>query len=87
MVRELIGRARERWSRLWRRWVAAAFLGAYLRELGDADFLGRTKEERALMLDICLLEAALEDVSHNVPQGANEAREAMDALERVMKPT
>jgi maltose alpha-D-glucosyltransferase/alpha-amylase len=67
-VREADRAPAARWGRLWSRWMSVALLRAYLQETGDAPFVGHTREERALTLDLCLIEVAMESASRALTQ-------------------
>jgi maltose alpha-D-glucosyltransferase/alpha-amylase len=52
----------ERWSASWYMWVSAIFLKGYLQRAGSADFLPRSQEERAVLLEAYSLEKALIEI-------------------------
>jgi len=56
----------EPWARFWYQRVAATFLGAYLATAESAGFLPRTTEERALLLDVFLLDKGLYEVRYEL---------------------
>jgi maltose alpha-D-glucosyltransferase/alpha-amylase len=56
----------EECSRMWYRWVSAAYLRAYLKAAQGAAFLPRDSREMGMLLDIFLLEKALYDVSYEL---------------------
>jgi maltose alpha-D-glucosyltransferase/alpha-amylase len=53
----------ESWTRYWERWVSAAFLRAYLERARGASFLPASRGELATLLDVYLLERALDELS------------------------
>jgi maltose alpha-D-glucosyltransferase / alpha-amylase len=56
----------ERWALYWERWVAAAFLRAYLDRARGASFLPASAEERGLLLDAFMLEKAMQELGYEL---------------------
>ncbi len=54
----------ERWLLLWYRWVAAAFVGAYLEEVGPGSFLPADPHQLAELIDFFLLEKAVAELDY-----------------------
>jgi maltose alpha-D-glucosyltransferase/alpha-amylase len=54
------------WIRLWTDSVSTAFLRAYLDEVGDGAYVPQDDVERALLLDVFLLEKALYEVVYEL---------------------
>lgn len=54
------------WTRRWYDGVAATFLGAYLVRAGDAPWLAADRDELTLLLDTCLLEKALYELTYEL---------------------
>jgi maltose alpha-D-glucosyltransferase/alpha-amylase len=52
----------ERWAESWYTWVSAIFLKGYLERAGTADFLPRSQEERAVLLEAYTLEKAMIEI-------------------------
>ncbi len=52
----------ERWAHSWYMWVSAIFLNGYLKRAGSADFLPRSQEERAVLLEAYTFEKALIEI-------------------------
>ena len=52
----------ERWAAWWYQWVSALFVKGYLERAGTADFLPRSQEERAVLLESYTLEKALIEI-------------------------
>jgi maltose alpha-D-glucosyltransferase/alpha-amylase len=56
----------ERWAESWYLWVSALFLKAYLEGAKAADFLPRSQEERAVLLESYSLEKALMEIEYEL---------------------
>jgi maltose alpha-D-glucosyltransferase/alpha-amylase len=56
----------EPWAEFHYQWSAAAFLRAYLAEMGSSALLPATKAELAMLLDVHLLEKALSELSYEL---------------------
>ena len=54
------------WARAWYGWAAGRFLGAYLREAGDADFLPADSAALRTLLDAFVLEKAVYELSYEL---------------------
>jgi maltose alpha-D-glucosyltransferase/alpha-amylase len=56
----------ERWAESWYLWVSALFLKSYLERAASADFLPRSQEERAVLLESYSLEKALMEIEYEL---------------------
>jgi maltose alpha-D-glucosyltransferase/alpha-amylase len=56
----------ESWALYWQRWVSAAFLQAYLDRAAGASFLSPDRAERALQLDVYVLEKAIYELAYEL---------------------
>jgi maltose alpha-D-glucosyltransferase/alpha-amylase len=56
----------EAWARMWQAWVSSAFLNEYLKTVGDAGILPKSREELSLLLRVLLLEKALYEVGYEL---------------------
>jgi maltose alpha-D-glucosyltransferase / alpha-amylase len=56
----------EGWALYWQRWVGAAYLGAYLERAAGAPFISPAREERALQLDVYVLEKAIYELAYEL---------------------
>jgi maltose alpha-D-glucosyltransferase/alpha-amylase len=56
----------EAWARMWQAWVSSAFLNEYLKTVGDAGLLPKSREELSLLLRVLLLEKALYEVGYEL---------------------
>ena len=54
------------WSRLWRRWASASFLGGYFDGVGEAKFLPQGTEPFAAMLDFYLLDKSIYELRYEL---------------------
>ncbi len=59
-------REAEPWAEFWSAWVSAEFLKAYFETAGDANFAGRTKQERRILFDAFVLQKALYEVAYEL---------------------
>jgi maltose alpha-D-glucosyltransferase/alpha-amylase len=53
-------------ANLWHGWVSRVYVKAYLEEASRAEFLPRTKEELALLLDVYLLEKVVYELGYEL---------------------
>ncbi|HEU5102150.1 MAG TPA: maltose alpha-D-glucosyltransferase [Roseiflexaceae bacterium] len=58
--------ALEPWACLWTRWVSAAFLNGYFEKAGNASFLPKTRPELLTLLDVLLLEKAVQELDYEL---------------------
>jgi maltose alpha-D-glucosyltransferase / alpha-amylase len=56
----------ERWAGIWRTWMSAIFLHAYLETSGEAEFLPKTQKERRILLRAYLIEKCLFEIAHEI---------------------
>jgi maltose alpha-D-glucosyltransferase/alpha-amylase len=56
----------EPWAHVWALWVSAAYLGAYFQATKGAEFLPKTREELAIVLDSAVMEKALSELGHEL---------------------
>ena len=54
------------WARVWYGWTARSFLRSYLETVQSSGLLPETTENRALLLDVFLLEKALYEVVYEL---------------------
>ncbi|HSD86475.1 MAG TPA: hypothetical protein VLB44_03135, partial [Kofleriaceae bacterium] len=52
----------EFWVGLWRHWVSATYLRAYMAEQGTAALLPKSESELKMLLDVFQIEAALHEI-------------------------
>ncbi len=58
--------ALERWAGLWRRWVSVDFLRGYLNVAGIGALLPRDVEETASLLEVFIIEKALQETAYEL---------------------
>jgi maltose alpha-D-glucosyltransferase/alpha-amylase len=58
--------ALELWACLWARWVSAAFLNGYFGKANRASFLPKTRPELLTLLDVLLLEKAIQELDYEL---------------------
>ena len=56
----------QRWAEIWHRWVSTAFLQAYLKQAGKAEFVPQTRSELLVLAQVHLLEKAFQEVDHEL---------------------
>ena len=61
-----VGAKMEPWALLWYTWVSAAFLRGYESEVSGLDILPKSLDDRALILDVYLLEKAMYEVGYEL---------------------
>ena len=66
ITREASLPALERWAGLWRRWVSVSFLRGYLNVPGIGALLPRDVEETASLLEVFIIEKALQETAHEL---------------------
>jgi maltose alpha-D-glucosyltransferase/alpha-amylase len=53
-------------ANLWHGWVSKVYVGAYLEAASRAEFLPKTKEELAMLLDLYLLEKGVYELGYEL---------------------
>ena len=56
----------EPWAQSWHSWVSAAFVGAYLESIGSTGLVPADAANRALLLDLYLVEKALYEIGYEL---------------------
>ena len=56
----------EHWAAFWNAFVGAAYLRAYFAEAQNSPFVPSSTEERRLLLDACILQKALYEISYEL---------------------
>jgi maltose alpha-D-glucosyltransferase/alpha-amylase len=56
----------EHWARAWQLWVSAAFLRGYLVPVGSTSLLPAAPQQRAVLLDLFLLDKALYELNYEL---------------------
>jgi maltose alpha-D-glucosyltransferase/alpha-amylase len=54
------------WAQYWQKWVSAIFLKTYLEVAGNSTFVPKDREERALLLDLYLLDKAVYELGYEL---------------------
>lgn len=62
----------QQWADFWEQWVSAAFLHAYLKTAGTANFLPATERELKVLLNNYLLSKAIFDVGYKLDNQSKE---------------
>jgi maltose alpha-D-glucosyltransferase / alpha-amylase len=71
----------------WTRWVAAAFLRTYLTTAGQAPFVPPTREQRAVLLDVLLIEKAFQQLDRDLRERPERLPSALQHLAQVLGDT
>jgi maltose alpha-D-glucosyltransferase/alpha-amylase len=59
-------RVREAWMSVWRGWVSAGFLGAYLRKIGGRGLLPADRRQQEMLLDFMLIEKCVYELRYEL---------------------
>ena len=78
--------ALEPWTCFWHRWVAAAYLRAYLKSAAGASFVPSAAEELDLLLRSLLLERTLQDLKAEVVSRPERAQLPLRGLSQLLWP-
>ena len=73
-------KALEGWALFWHRWVSAVFLKGYLETMEGWTFLPAGDHERALLLDVYLLDKALYELGYELANRPTWARIPMEGI-------
>jgi maltose alpha-D-glucosyltransferase/alpha-amylase len=76
----------EPWTSLWRCWVSAAYLGAYLKVVAPVDLLPPAKDQLAVLLDSHLLEKALYELGYELHHRPDWLRIPLAGILRLLTP-
>jgi maltose alpha-D-glucosyltransferase / alpha-amylase len=79
--------AAETWAQFWQRWVAGAFLGAYLETAGNARFLPKAREELELLLNVFLLEKAIYELGYELNNRPDWVRVPVRGIAQLVQAT
>jgi maltose alpha-D-glucosyltransferase / alpha-amylase len=75
---------RERHACFWTRWVGAAFLRAYLMTAGQAPIVPPTQEQRAVLLDVLLIEKVMQQIDGDLREQPERLPTALHHLAQVL---
>jgi len=75
----------QQWARFWSLWTSVCFLRAYLRSVGGAPFIPRSREEIQLLLDVYLLERAVYELGDELVRRPSWARVPIHAVLRILE--
>ncbi|HEX2223037.1 MAG TPA: maltose alpha-D-glucosyltransferase, partial [Thermoanaerobaculia bacterium] len=73
------------WGLYWERWVAAAFLRAYLDRAGTASFIPRDREELEVMLDSYILEKAVYELDYELNNRPDWVRIPLQGIRQILE--
>ncbi len=76
----------EPWTRLWYRWVAAAFLRAYLQTLGASELLPSSPAALSVLLDVQLLDKAVYEVGYELNHRPNWLKIPLQGIIQLLEP-
>ena len=74
------------WARFWHCWVSVAYLKGYLDAVANAAFLPATRAELANLLDICLLEKAIYELSYELNNRPDFADVPIAGILEILQP-
>jgi len=75
----------EPWTSLWRCWVSAVYLAAYLKVVGPTDLLPPAREQLAVLLETHLLEKALYELGYEIHHRPDWLRIPLCGILRLLK--
>jgi maltose alpha-D-glucosyltransferase/alpha-amylase len=76
--------AREQQACFWTRWVGATFLRAYLATVGQAPIVPPTQEQRAVLLDVLLIEKIMQRIDADLREQPERLPTALRHLAQVL---
>jgi maltose alpha-D-glucosyltransferase/alpha-amylase len=75
----------EPWARIWERWAGASFLKGYLAAAGHAPFLPVDPAQRAMLLDLFLLDKALYELNYELNNRPDWVRIPLKGLAELLE--
>ena len=73
------------WAGVWSRWVGALYLAGYLETAGRVSFLPTGEDDARVLLQFCLLERALLELSHELTQRIDWVRIPIHGLLEILE--
>jgi maltose alpha-D-glucosyltransferase/alpha-amylase len=77
--------ALEFWSQYWSDWVSGVFLNGYLDELGASSLIPANESDLRMLLDYCLIECTLEEISWELRNRPEWAQVPVSFLHRILE--
>ncbi|MFL6197656.1 MAG: putative maltokinase, partial [Thermoanaerobaculia bacterium] len=76
--------ALESWALDWERWTSATFLKAYLDRAWGASFVPPTREELEMLLDVYLLEKAVQELAYELNNRPGWVRIPLQGIRQIL---
>ena len=73
------------WACYWQRWVSTAFLKTYLEVSRNAQFISQSREELALLLDLCLLDKAVYELGYELNNRPSWVRIPLEGIWQLLR--
>jgi maltose alpha-D-glucosyltransferase/alpha-amylase len=74
----------ESWALFWERWVAAAFLAAYLERTATATFVPAQRSEQSTLLDAYVLEKAIYELAYELNNRPSWVRIPLAGIRQIL---
>lgn len=76
----------EPWARFWTQWVSSTFLKSYLEAVGESPILPKKRDELERLLNIFLVDRALEELRHELEEDPKWAIIPLKGLAAIAPP-
>lgn len=72
------------WAEFWSQWTSTQFLGSYMKTIGQADFAMKDASETNTLLNVFLLEKAVDELAHELNNRPNWAHVPLGGILRIL---